>query len=237
MLVLERTRQHDDLACASRRQRKPALRRADVSLPPKRPAEPADLDAQPRAIRFIGDLPPEGALDEYISRHVVRPRLPQGARESEQHRTPRQRDRRACVTHGIAALVHDERVGTEQRFDLLEPEEPLLAVRDQTRRGSVQDEEGAFDLRRQRWNARVARGALGPGQRSTRRLRPEAPHRDPGNDEFVGDPRPRREGRGVEPGERTLGLLAAADQQEAERALAGDRKSTRLNSSHEWSSY
>ena len=37
----------------------------------------------------------------------------------------------------------------------------------------------------------------------------------PGNDQLVGGPRRRREGRGVEPGERALGLVEAADQEQA----------------------
>ena len=61
----------------------------------------------------------------------------------------------------------------------------------------------------------VARGALGPSERSARRLRPEAPHRDPRDHQLVGGPRRGREGRGVELGERTLGLVDAPDQEEA----------------------
>jgi hypothetical protein len=61
----------------------------------------------------------------------------------------------------------------------------------------------------------VARGALGPSERSARRLRPEASHRDPRNDQLVGRPRRGREGRGVELGEPTLGLVETPDQEEA----------------------
>ena len=60
-----------------------------------------------------------------------------------------------------------------------------------------------------------ARGALGPSERSARRLRPEAPHRDPRDHQLVGGPRRGREGRGVELGERALGLVEAPDQEEA----------------------
>ena len=62
---------------------------------------------------------------------------------------------------------------------------------------------------------RVARGAPGPGERRARRLRPETPHRDPRDHELVDGLRRRREGRGVEPGERALGLGDAPDQEEA----------------------
>jgi hypothetical protein len=61
----------------------------------------------------------------------------------------------------------------------------------------------------------VAGSALGPSERSARRLRPEASHRDPCNDQLVGGPRSRREGCGVELGERTLGLVKAPDQEKA----------------------
>ena len=61
----------------------------------------------------------------------------------------------------------------------------------------------------------MVRGAPGPNERSARRLRPEASHCDPRDDQLVGGPRRGREGRGVEPGEFTLGLVEAADQEEA----------------------
>ena len=62
----------------------------------------------------------------------------------------------------------------------------------------------------------MARGALGPGQRRARRLRPEAPYRDPGDDELVHGPRGWRQGRGVESGsrsERAFSLVEASDQE------------------------
>ena len=61
----------------------------------------------------------------------------------------------------------------------------------------------------------LARGALGPGERGARRLGAQAPHRDAGDHQLVGGPRRRREGRGVEPGERALGLVEAPDQEQA----------------------
>ena len=61
--------------------------------------------------------------------------------------------------------------------------------------------------------SRAARS--GPRERGARRLRPQAPHRDPRDDQLVGGPQRGREGRGVERGERALGLVEAADQQQA----------------------
>ena len=166
-------------------------------------------------MRFIGVLRPECPRDERGPRHVSGPRLAQLACEHEQHRAPCERDHRACVTHDITARVHDECLRRQQRFDILEQEEPLLATRDQARRGRVQHEGCAFDLRRQRRDICVARGALGPSESSARRLRPKASHRDPRNHQLVGGPQRGREGRGVELGERTLGLVKAADQEQA----------------------
>ena len=60
-----------------------------------------------------------------------------------------------------------------------------------------------------------ARGALGPSERRARRLRPQAPHRDPRDHQLVGGPRRGREGRGVELGEHALGLVEAPDQEQA----------------------
>jgi hypothetical protein len=115
----------------------------------------------------------------------------------------------------MTARVHDERVRRQQRFDLLEQEELLFAPGNQARRGRVQDEACAFDLGRQRRDPGVARGALGPSEGSARRLRSEAPHRDPRDHQLVDGSRRGREGRGVELGERTLGLVEAPDEEEA----------------------
>src|SRR5579859_673124 len=54
-----------------------------------------------------------------------------------------------------------------------------------------------------------------PGEGCARRLNLQAPHRDPGHDQLVGDPRRGREGGGVEGGEGALGIVEASDQQQA----------------------
>ncbi len=166
-------------------------------------------------MRFIDVLRSKCPRKEHISRHVSRPRFAQHACEREQHRTPCERDLRACVTHNIAARVHDERFRRQQRFDLLEQEKSLLATRNQARSGRVQDEGCAFDLRRQRRDTCVSRCVLSPSERSARLFRPKATHRDPRDHQLVGGPRRGWEGRGVELGERTLGLVEAPDQEES----------------------
>ena len=88
-------------------------------------------------------------------------------------------------------------------------------MRKQARRRGVQDEQCAFDLRHQRRDTGVARGVRCPNERGARRLRPQASHRDPRNDQLVGGPRCGREGRGVELGEPVLCLVEAADQKKA----------------------
>ena len=60
-----------------------------------------------------------------------------------------------------------------------------------------------------------ARARVGPSQRGARRLGPQASHRDARNDQFVGGPRRGREGRRIEFGERTLGLVETPDQEQA----------------------
>ncbi len=117
--------------------------------------------------------------------------------------------------HDMTARVHDECFRRQQRFDLFEQEKSLLATCNQARRRRIQDERRAFNLRRQRRDACVTRGALGPGECSARRFRPKAPHRDPRNYELVGGPRRGREGRRVELGEHTLRLVQASEQEEA----------------------
>src|SRR5215472_4135301 len=115
----------------------------------------------------------------------------------------------------MTARVHDKRFRRLQRLNLLKQEEAFLATSNQARRGRVEHERCAFDLGYQRGDTCVARGALGPSERSACRLRPEPPHRDPRDYQLVSGPRRGREGRGVELGERTLGLVYSTDQQKA----------------------
>ena len=166
-------------------------------------------------MRFVGVLRAEGARDERVARHVVRPCCAERAREREQHRARRERDRRARVAHDMTARIDDERLRREQRFDLVEQQQPLLAARDQARRRRVQDARGAFDFRRQRRDARLARGASGARERGARRLAcAGAASRCPRRSAHA-RPATRRERRGVELGEHALGLVDASDQQQA----------------------
>ena len=64
MLLFDRRRQHDDLACAAWHQRKASLRRAHVGQHPQLHAKSPHLDPQPRAMRLIGVVRPEGAREE-----------------------------------------------------------------------------------------------------------------------------------------------------------------------------
>ena len=109
MLLFDGPREHDDLAGAARRQRKPSLCRAHAGQRPQHRAKPPDLDPQPCAMRFIGVLCSECPRNEHVPRHVSGPRLAQRACEREQHRTACKRDHRARVTHDVTARVHDER--------------------------------------------------------------------------------------------------------------------------------
>ena len=193
---------------------KSALGRDHAGQRPKLGAEPPDLDAQAGAMRFVGLPGPEGPPDERVPRHVAGPGLAERACEREQYRTRRERDDRAGAAHDMAAGVYDERRRRQQGLDILEQEEPLAALRDQARRGRAQDEGCAFDLRRQCRDA-APRGALGPGECRARRLRPKAADRDAGDDQLAGGPHRRRQWCRLWPGQRLLGLVEAADQQQA----------------------
>jgi hypothetical protein len=114
----------------------------------------------------------------------------------------------------MAARVHDERARRQQRFNLFEQQEPLLAVLNQARRRLVQGEGCTFHLGRQRRYTCSARGALGSRERSARLLRLEASHRDPRDNQLVSGPRCGRERRRVKFGELILGLVEAPDQEE-----------------------
>ena len=139
MLLFHGPCQHDDLACAPRRQHKPSLRRADAGQRLKHRAKPPDFDSQPGAMRLIGELRSECPRKEHVPRHVSGPRFAQRTRKRKQHPTPGERDHRTWVADDMTARVDDEHFRRQQRFDLVEHEESLLATRNKARRGGVQD--------------------------------------------------------------------------------------------------
>ena len=91
-------------------------------------AKTADLHAQSRAVGFVGALRSEGESDQRIALDVARPGLRQCEREREE-------DRPACEwlpvdarSDAAAAGVDQQRVRSQQRCDLIEPQQ-LFAMR------------------------------------------------------------------------------------------------------------
>ena len=115
----------------------------------------------------------------------------------------------------MSAGVNDQRLRRQQRFDLLEQEKSILAGAIESRSRRFRHETRALDFRRERGDSGLARRNLGPGERSARRSRPQAPHRDPREHEFVCGLRRRREAGRVELAERPLGLIQKPDQDKA----------------------
>ena len=125
----------------------------------------------------------------------------------------------------MTTRVHDERLRREERLHLVEPEESLLALRDETRGGRLENREGVLDLRRQRGDRGVTDGTPSSRERGTCLLRPDAPHGDPRYCQLVNGARRRREGRGIDLPERSLRLVDAPDQEEpAHREIARMRR-------------
>ena len=79
------------------------------------------------------------------------------------------------------------------------------------------------DLRGKRRNSRLSRCLLSSIERRARRLRPQPANRDAGDHQLVHGPQRGREGRGVDPRERPLGLVEAPDQEQSP-----DREMTRV---------
>ena len=214
MLLLDRSRQHHDVACVARHQRKPALRRAHGSDRSEHPAQPSDLDAQPRAVRFVGGPPAKRPCHQDLPRHVLRPRFAQDARQREQDRTRRQRGHVACVSYAIAARVHDDGLRRQQRLDVLEEKRTLRAARNQPRGRRVQRAGCTSDLRTERGNARVARRIGRPSERRASHLYVQASNGNPPTNELMGRSQWRSQDRGVNVGEPALGFVDAANQQQ-----------------------
>jgi hypothetical protein len=97
----------------------------------------------------------------------------------------------------------------------MESQKPFLAMRPQACRGRIQGERCTFDLRGQRRDGCVTRGALGTDKRCMRRFRLHAADCYPRNHQFMGGSQCRRKGRDVDVGKYAFGIVEAADQQHA----------------------
>src|SRR5947207_10833097 len=71
-------------------------------------------------------------------RYVSRPRFAERACEREQHRTLCKRHDSVFVTHDMTASVDDECFRREQRFDVLEPQDSLRAIRSEEHTSELQ---------------------------------------------------------------------------------------------------
>ncbi len=164
---------------------------------------------------FIGEFRSECPAKEQVPRNVSGPRFAERSCQREQHRTRRQRDRLAALTHDVPAGIHHECFRRQQSFDFPEQKESLPATGNQARSGGIQDERCAFDLRLERGDACLSRGLPSPGERCAGRLGSETPHRDARNHQLVSGPGRGRKRRRVEIGQRPLGLVEPPHQQEA----------------------
>ncbi len=108
MLLFDRPRQHDHLAGAARRQRKPSRRRAHPGQRPQHRAKPPGLDPQPCAMRSYRraslGMPAQRALPETRLRAMPRP-----AREPAQTTPDAVRARPPCLRHARHAGTHPRR--------------------------------------------------------------------------------------------------------------------------------
>ena len=114
----------------------------------------------------------------------------------------------------MAAGVDDERLRRQRRLDLVEPQRPRLR---RARRAAPRGRRGPatrFDFGEQRRDAGLARGAFGPLERRARRLDPQAPHGEAGDDKLVAGARGGRQGRGIEIRQQPLDRVETADQQQ-----------------------
>jgi hypothetical protein len=82
---------------------------------------------------------------------------------------------------GATAGIDDECLRPQQRFDVVEPQNPHLAVCNESRRGRIEDAGCAFDFSRERSDAGLTCSALGPRQRRSRDAGPQTPDGDPGD--------------------------------------------------------
>ena len=182
MLLFDRPRQHDDVARAMRHQHEPALSSRSTSATGRSAARSRPISTRNRArCDSSASFATERASDERVSRYVAGPRFAERARQREQHRTLCERDRRCLPSRTTC-----RHASTTNAFDASSAStssSSRIARRhgDQARSRRVQSAARVSTSAVNAGILRVARGAFGAGERGARRLRPQTPHRDPGD--------------------------------------------------------
>ncbi len=110
VLLLDRRGEHHHGAPIMRHQCKAAAGRLHLSKIGKGGTQPADLDAQPRPVGFIGMAGAEGAGKQDRTNDIRWCSLGERAGERKQHRAACERHDLAAHAHHVAAGIDDERI-------------------------------------------------------------------------------------------------------------------------------
>lgn len=128
---------------------------------------------------------------------------------------------RWLVASACASAELDQAGELQQPLDLVQPQRPLAAVRNQACRGPVERAKRRIDFRDQRGDACLVCCRLCTDERRAGGLRLDAPQSDVRGDQFVHGTQRRRLGGGIECVQRLLGLVETTRQhQAADRDLA-----------------
>src|SRR5690606_4373470 len=112
----------DDVASVFRPQSKATPGRLDAGHSLQQGAQPADLDAQPGAMRLVRTPDAEGGGNQLPAPDIVRPRSRKLPCQRKQYRSTSERPPSACRPHAATAGVDDERAGREERLGLCQPQ-------------------------------------------------------------------------------------------------------------------
>ena len=122
--------EHDDFAVTSRRESEATLGCGESGERAKHPAEASDFNPQTSAVRFVDKSRAECSREKDVPGYISGPRLCQRPGEREQDGASGERNDGACIAHDITAGIHDKGLRRQQRFDISQQEEALLAGRD-----------------------------------------------------------------------------------------------------------
>src|SRR6516164_5408455 len=109
------------------RECKAGLGRVDARGRAQHLAQPADLDAQPCAMRFIGVLSAERPRQQHSSWHITGPSFSKHPGQSEQYRACFQQNRLTRMADYMAAGIDDEGLRRQESFHIVESQKLLPA--------------------------------------------------------------------------------------------------------------
>lgn len=146
MALLDRRREDGDFIRPARFQHKAAPCGIDAGERPEQGAQPCDLDAQARAMGFIGMACAEGPGEENVAGHIMGCGFGKGAGKGKEHGPGGEGYDCLLPAYDVAIGINDESAGGQKGLDLTETQPTLFAAINAPGDGPIEHGDGIVDF-------------------------------------------------------------------------------------------